>query len=103
MDICIAITKERKSEETIRSITTNNWEHIFYFPTVHARALKLEPELKLILSSREEKEKCFVYKTLLTDLLEQGYGVDISTRLRYFSKLHPFNVGSAITKKARPG
>jgi hypothetical protein len=44
-----------------------------------------------------------VYKTLLTDLLEQGYGVDISTRLWHFSKLHPFNVGSAITKKARPG
>lgn len=81
MDICMAITKERKSEETIRSITANNWEHIFYFPTVYARVLRLEPELKLILSSREEKEKCLVYKTLLTDLLEQGYGVDISTRL----------------------
>ncbi|KAG2088553.1 uncharacterized protein F5147DRAFT_789386 [Suillus discolor] len=52
--------------------------------------------------SHKEKEKCLVYKTLLADLLEQGHGVDISKRLQYLSKLHPFNVGSAIMKKARP-
>ncbi|KAG2338584.1 hypothetical protein BDR05DRAFT_1004030 [Suillus weaverae] len=103
MDICMAIMKEWKRDDMIQSITTNNWEHIFHFPMVHAQALRLKPELKLILSSQEEKEKCLVYKTLLTDLLEQGYRVDISKCLRHFSKLHPFNVGSAITKKARPG
>jgi len=99
----MAINRERKRAETIHAITANDWAHIFHFPTVHTRVLRLQPELKRILSSYEEKEKCLVYKTLLTDLLEQGYGVDISKRLQYFSKLHPFNVGSAITKKARPG
>jgi hypothetical protein len=77
--------------------------HIFHFLMVHTRVLQLQPELKCILSSYEEKEKCLVYKTLLTDLLEQGYGFDISKCLQYFSKLHPFNVGSTITKKACPG
>ncbi|KAG0707140.1 hypothetical protein DFH29DRAFT_778037, partial [Suillus ampliporus] len=37
----------------------------------------LRPELECLLSNREEKEECFIYKTLLTDLLEQGYGIEV--------------------------
>ena len=99
----MAISEERKREQVLSDVNNNGWLHIFYFPTVHARVLQLKPELERLLSIQEEKDSCIVYKTLLSDLHEQGYGADIPTCLRSFSKLLPFQIGNAIMKKARPG
>ena len=100
-ELCMAITKARKWEEILQN--NDGWPHIFHFPTVHSRVLRLKPDLERLLSRREEKDSCIIYESLLADLHEQGYGDDLSKRLRYFSSLHPFHVSNAIIKKARPG
>ena len=89
----MAISEEHKREQVLSDVNNNGWLHIFYFPTVHA----------WVFSIREEKDSCIIYKTLLSDLYEQGYGANIPTCLRSFSKLLPFQIGNAIMKKACPG
>ncbi|KAG2115620.1 hypothetical protein DEU56DRAFT_840600 [Suillus clintonianus] len=64
--------------------------------------MKLKPDLERLIIDKEAKERCVIYKALLIDLAEQGYGVEVDKRLSFLARLKIFELGP-IFKKARPG
>jgi hypothetical protein len=77
MELCVAIQSNLQRERHIQTSYDNRWlSHINYFAVYHS-TLKLEPDLHRLIFDKAAKEDCFVYQTLLTDLLEQGYGVEL--------------------------
>ncbi|KAG1730500.1 uncharacterized protein EDB91DRAFT_782230 [Suillus paluster] len=103
LELCAAIQSDLRRERYIQSAYDNRWlSEINYF-TIHHSVLKLEPDLRRLIFDKATKEDCFVYQTLLTDLLEQGYGVELDRRLAFLAHLKIFDVGRPIFNKARPG
>ncbi|KAG2031481.1 hypothetical protein BDR03DRAFT_1016034 [Suillus americanus] len=103
MELCVAIQSNLQHERHIQTSYNNRWlSHINYF-TVYHSALKLKPDLHQLIFDKAAKEDCFVYQTLLTDLLEQGYGVKLNKRLALLACLKIFDVGHPIFNKAWPG
>ncbi|KAG2039924.1 hypothetical protein BDR03DRAFT_1008600 [Suillus americanus] len=99
MELCVAIQSNLQRKRHIQTSYDNRWlSHINYFAVYHS-ALKLEPDLRRLIFDKATKEDCFVYQTLLTDLLEQGYGVELNKRLAFLARLKIFDVGHPISTR----
>ncbi|KAG1727302.1 hypothetical protein EDD22DRAFT_931149, partial [Suillus occidentalis] len=94
MELCAAIQSDLQHDRWLSQIN--------YF-TVHHSVLKLEPDLHQLIFDKAAKDECFIYQTLLNDLLEQGYGVKLDKQLAFLTCLKIFDIGRPIFNKARPG
>lgn len=102
-ELCIAIKNEVKHEQHAQDALDNRWLTTIDFAAIHQFTRLFKPELERLITDEEAKEQCLVYQTLLQDLLKQGYGVELNTRLSCFAHLKIFGVGRPIFNKARPG
>lgn len=103
MELCAAIQSDLQRDRYLQSAYDNRWlSQINYF-AVHHSVLKLEPDLRRLIFDKAAKDECFIYQTLLNDLLEQGYGVELDKRLAFLARLKIFDIGRPIFNKARPG
>ncbi|KAG2340051.1 hypothetical protein BDR05DRAFT_950685 [Suillus weaverae] len=94
MELCAAIQSDLQCKRWLSEIN--------YF-AVHHSVLKLEPDLCQLIFDKAMKDKCIIYPTLLTNLLEQDYGVELNKQLAFLAHLKIFDVGHPIFNKARPG
>jgi hypothetical protein len=106
LEICLEITKCRRSEVLLQRALTFGWPTAIDFKLIPPRVKVLEGEVQRLLTSSEAKENCYVFNLFSGNLIaEKKFGTNRKQAFDSFSKHKNFKMTAPqlLLDVARPG